>query len=124
MLLIDTCIIYDWLMGELKDQSMVQRIQSEGAYVSAVSVWEMVIKNSLGKMPLPLIPIAESIESQGFQWLAISPYHAQTVLTLGQHHRDPFDRLLIAQSIYESFTIVTYDQVFRHYLDNCVIIAK
>jgi PIN domain nuclease of toxin-antitoxin system len=111
-------------MGELKDQSMVQRIQSEGAYVSAVSVWEMVIKNSLGKMPLPLIPIAESIESQGFQWLAISPYHAQTVLTLGQHHRDPFDRLLIAQSIYESFTIVTYDQVFRHYLDNCVIIAK
>jgi len=51
----------------------------------------MAIKNGLGKMPLPSEHIAEDIEAQGFQWLNITPYHAQTVLELGDHHKDPFD---------------------------------
>jgi len=59
-----------------------------------------------------------------FQWLNISPYHAQTVLELDDHHKDPFDRLLIAQAKYEKLCIVTYDAVFQDYLDNVLFIRK
>lgn len=123
-LLLDTCIVYDWLMGEIKNRPIIERIQAEGALVSAVSVWEMTIKNGLGKMPLPSSNIAKDIEAQGFEWLTITPYHAQNLLELGDHHKDPFDRLLIAQAKYESVCIVTYDGVFQHYLDNVIVIKK
>ncbi|MEI6544453.1 MAG: type II toxin-antitoxin system VapC family toxin [Methylococcales bacterium] len=123
-LLLDTCIVYDWLMGEIKNQPIIERIQNEGAVVSSVSVWEMTIKNGLGKMPLPTLKIAEAIESMGFQWLPITPYHAQSVLELGDYHKDPFDRLLIAQAKYESMTVVTYDAIFQNYLDDVIFIRK
>ena len=123
-LLLDTCIVYDWLMGEIKHRPSIERIQTEGALVSTVSVWEMAIKNSLGKMALPSLRIAEDIEAQGFQWLNITPYHAQTVLELADHHKDPFDRLLIAQAKYEKLSIVTYDAVFQDYLDDVLFIRK
>lgn len=45
-LLLDTCIVYDWLLGEIKDLAMIEQIQTEGAWVSAVSVWEMTIKHA------------------------------------------------------------------------------
>jgi len=123
-LLLDTCIVYDWLMGEIKHRPIIEQIQAEGALVSAVTVWEMAIKNSLGKMTLPSQLIAEDIEAQGFQWLNITPYHAQTVLELGDHHKDPFDRLLIAQAKYEKLRIVTYDSIFQDYLDDVLFIRK
>jgi PIN domain nuclease of toxin-antitoxin system len=123
-LLLDTCIVYDWLMGEIKDRPSIERIQAEGAVVSSVTAWEMAIKNGLGKMPLPSANIAADIEAQGFQWLAISPYHAQGIVGLGDHHRDPFDRLLIAQAKYEALHIVTYDAVFQNYLDNVTVLKK
>lgn len=123
-LLLDTCIIYDWLMGEIKNRPIIERIQTEGAVVSSVSVWEMSIKNGLGKMPLPTLKIAEAIESIGFQWLPISPYHAQNLLQLGDYHKDPFDRLLIAQAKYESMCVVTYDAIFQNYLNDVIFIKK
>jgi len=51
--LLDTCIIYDWMMGTLAHRQTIQLIEQSGAFVSAVSVWEMAIKHGLGKMPLP-----------------------------------------------------------------------
>ncbi|MCX7094789.1 MAG: type II toxin-antitoxin system VapC family toxin [Methylobacter sp.] len=123
-LLLDTCIVYDWLMGEIKHRPIIEQIQAEGALVSTVTVWEMAIKNGLGKMTLPSRHIAEDIAAQGFQWLNITPYHAQTVLELGDHHKDPFDRLLIAQAKYEKLRIVTYDAIFQDYLDEVLFIRK
>ena len=123
-LLLDTGIVYDWLLGEIKDRPIIERIQAEGAWVSAVSVWEMAIKSGLGKLPLPSADIVETIAAQGFQWLPISPFHAQTILTLGDYHKDPFDRLLIAQASYESLNIVTYDSIFQQYLDNVILVKK
>ena len=123
-LLLDTCIVYDWLLGEINDHAIIAQIQVEGAWVSAVSVWEMAIKNALGKLPLPSTAIAETISAQGFQWLPISPYHAQTILSLADHHKDPFDRLLIAQASYESMSLVTYDGIFEAYLDNVILLRK
>lgn len=123
-LLLDTCILYDWLMDEFKDRALIERILNDGAVVSSVSVWEMAIKHGLGKMPLPSTRIAEEIAAQGFQWLNISPYHAQTVFELGDHHKDPFDRMLIAQAKHESLRILTYDSIFQHYLDDVLLIKK
>lgn len=123
-LLLDTCIVYDWLMGEITEPRIIDRIQTEGAIVSAVSVWEMAIKNGLGKMPLPSNDIVEDIAAQGFQWLPIAPYHAQAVLGLGDYHKDPFDRLLIAQAGYEGLCVVTYDKIFQAYLDDVLLIGK
>jgi PIN domain nuclease of toxin-antitoxin system len=84
----------------------------------------MAIKNGLGKMPLPSAQIAEDIEAQGFQWLHITPYHAQSLLELGDYHKDPFDRLLIAQAKHGALCIVTYDTVFQNYLDDVIVIRK
>jgi PIN domain nuclease of toxin-antitoxin system len=123
-LLLDTCIVYDWLMDEIADDVWIKRIQTEGAMVSAVTVWEMAIKNALGKLPLPSTNIAQEIQAQGFSWLNITPFHAQTVLELADYHKDPFDRLLIAQAKYESLQLVTYDAIFRAYLENSVILKK
>ncbi len=123
-LLLDTCIVYDWMMGEIKDRSSTEKIQKEGAIVSAVSVWEMAIKKSLGKMTLPSSHIAKDIEAQGFQWLNITPYRAQTILGLANHHKDPFDRSLIAQAKHETLCTMTYNIIFQDYLDDVVIIKK
>lgn len=123
-LLLDTCIVYDWMMGEFKDRPGIERIQAEGAIVSPVSVWEMAIKHGLGKMFLPSTQITGDIEAQGFQWLNVTSYHAQTILELAIHHKDPFDRLLIAQAKYETLCLVTYDAVFQDYLDDVLIMKK
>lgn len=123
-LLLDTCIVYDWLMGEIRDRPAIERIQSEGAIVSPVSLWEMAIKYGLGKMALPSMKIAEDIEAQGFQWLNITPYHVQTSLELADCHKDPFDRLLIAQAKYENLCLVTYDTIFQGAIENILIIKK
>lgn len=114
-LLLDTCIVYDWMMGALAHPPTIELIQQNGAWVSAVSVWEMAIKNGLGKMPLPSRNIVDDIKAQGFDWLSIMPGHAQAILDLPPHHKDPFDRLLIAQAHCEDLRIVTYDSLFTRY---------
>jgi len=120
--LLDTCIIYDWMMGTLAHQQTIQLIEQSGAFVSAVSVWEMAIKHGLGKMPLPSRNIVQDIKAQGFAWLNITPYHAQAVLELAHHHKDPFDRLLIAQAQCEAMRIVTYDSLFTEYLADTILV--
>ena len=121
-LLLDTCIVYDWLMGEIANQDAVRLIQSSGAVVSAVCVWEMAIKNNLGKMPLPSPQVVDDIGAQGFEWLNITPSHTQAVMTLPDHHKDPFDRLMIAQAQCEEMRIVTYDRLFQDYRPNTYLV--
>jgi PIN domain nuclease of toxin-antitoxin system len=82
--------------------------------VSAVSVWEIAIKRSLGKLEAPE-ELPEVLAGQGFVFLAISPWHAWRVATLPRHHTDPFDRLLIAQALTEGIPIVTGDAAFAPY---------
>ena len=123
-LLLDTCIVYDWLMGEIRDADAIRLIETAGAYVSPVSIWEMAIKHSVGKLALPSTNLADEIAAQGFTWLNVTPHHAQTVLALHGHHRDPFDRLLIAQAKYECMRILTYDAVFQQYLEDAMIVRK
>lgn len=121
-LLLDTCIVYDWLMGQVTDERLIERVQAEGAHVSAVAVWEVAIKAGLGKLPLPTHDVVGSIEAQGFAWLPVLPRHAQAVLGLEAHHRDPFDRLLIAQAGVAGMQVVTYDTIFSAYLPDTWVV--
>lgn len=87
-------------------------------FVSDVSLWEMQIKVQLGKMKLKL-PLEDLIESQRrdneIEILQITTRHILALNNLPFHHKDPFDRLLIAQSLAEDFTIVTTDSEFPAY---------
>ena len=88
-------------------------------FVSAASAWEIAIKNSIGKLQTPN-DLAMQIEAKGFVPLSIDLHHALTVESLPQHHQDPFDRILIAQAIYERLTIVTRDRKFNVYEVNII----
>lgn len=82
--------------------------------VSTTSVWEIAIKRSLGKITAP-DDLPDRIIDDGFQWLPISADHAWRVRRLPLHHRDPFDRLLVAQALAEGLPIVTADRNLERY---------
>lgn len=88
------------------------------AHVSAASLWEVAIKCALGKLKLPA-PYTDifphQLETNGFTVLPIAPAHCAALLALPFHHRDPFDRLLLAQSKAEGLTLVTDDGRFAPY---------
>lgn len=82
--------------------------------VSAVSIAEMAIKQSMGMLTLPVQPL-ELCEAIGFEVMALEPAHAERVGELPLHHRDPFDRLLIAQALCESMTLISADRTMARY---------
>jgi PIN domain nuclease of toxin-antitoxin system len=77
-------------------------------FVSAASVWEIAIKSALGKVQVPE-DLLVAIEETGFTELGITSFHAEKAGYLPLHHRDPFDRMLVAQAQAEGLTIVTKD---------------
>ncbi len=120
-LLLDTHVLL-WLLREPHKVtvSALEQITTAGqdAAVSIVSLWEIAIKVSLDKLQLPkpyheLFP--EAVTASGLSLLPIEPVHLQQVVELPWHHRDPFDRLLIAQAKLEGRTLVTADNQFASY---------
>ncbi len=86
--------------------------------LSAASSWEIAIKYSLGKLSLPSPPakyLPRQIEETGVTPFAIEHSHALRVATLSAHHRDPFDRLIVAQAELEGATVLTADRQFVPY---------
>ena len=122
MLLLDTNIIYRWLMGLPISGPVAKRIRSEGAMVSILSPWEMLIKHQVGKLDLPTLDVASDVVAQGFGLLAIKPEHLLALAELPMLHRDPFDRLLLAQAKAEGMTVVTTDRIFGEYLPNALVV--
>lgn len=78
-------------------------------FFSAVSIWEIAIKRALGKLRAP-VGIAALAEESGFQELVVTSFHAEQAGSLPMHHRDPFDRMLVAQAQAEGLSIVTSDR--------------
>ena len=108
--LLDTHLIYWWMTADTRLGKATQRIIAKSEIVvSAASVWEMVLKNAKGKLPLPRGAITEQLEAQGFVLLPILPRHVEAVRSLTCTHPDPFDRLLIAQARDEKLTLLTRD---------------
>ena len=85
--------------------------------VSTASLWELAIKMSLGKLNTShtLSDVLRSLHSQEIDILPIMPGHTLQVTTLPFHHRDPFDRMIIAQALVERLPVVTYDPAFAEY---------
>jgi PIN domain nuclease of toxin-antitoxin system len=82
--------------------------------VSAVTIWEVAIKRRLGKLEAPG-DLLSQLEGAGIELLPISARHADLVATLPPHHRDPFDRLLVAQATLEGIGLVSDDEALRRY---------
>ena len=83
-------------------------------FVSAVSIWEMAIKRSLGKLRAP-DNLADTVQEAGFAALPITLAHAEQAGMLPPHHRDPFDRMLVAQALAEGLVVVTDDALIPKY---------
>jgi PIN domain nuclease of toxin-antitoxin system len=87
-------------------------------HVSAVSAWEMAIKQSLGKLELSLPAeqwLPKVLRKTGFDSLSVDVASALRVRSLPWHHRDPFDRLLVAQALQSGLTLATHDPYFAPY---------
>jgi len=120
-LLLDTHTLL-WFIAGSPDLSASARNLIEDTsnekFVSIVSIWETAIKVSIGKLTLTapfndLFP--HQLHINGFELLPVKIEHASIVTTLPFHHRDPFDRLLIAQATEDDMTLVSIDDVFDDY---------
>ena len=120
-ILLDTHALLWWLDGDRRLSQRVRRLVADDdtmVLVSAASVWEICTKFRLGKLPGAAAVAADvkgCLDSQGFVSLAITVDHAQRAGSLPGPHRDPFDRVLIAQSQAEDLPLVTVDPVFGLY---------
>jgi PIN domain nuclease of toxin-antitoxin system len=115
--LIDTRVLLWWL-DDSPTLSQAARDTIAGGdntvYVSAATIWEIVIKVALGKLDVPL-GLRDAIADAAFECLDITADHAFSVAELPDHHRDPFDRILIAQCRVEDLTFITRDEHARRY---------
>lgn len=119
-LLIDTHILLWFLEGNkllLKSRRQIIVNPNNDIFVSIASLWEIAIKISVGKLTLakPLADIIKQIAIEDFEILPILPEHTVQISALPFHHRDPFDRMIIAQSKVENLKIMTDDGEFGSY---------
>ena len=117
-LLVDTNVIVWLLLGDRSRVSETARDALEdernSVAVSAATVWEIAIKRSLGKLTIE-DRWARALTGLGFDALPVTAIHAEAVEHLPWHHRDPFDRLLIAQAALEDHTLVSADPQMADY---------
>jgi PIN domain nuclease of toxin-antitoxin system len=116
-LLIDTHALLWWLTDDAALSAPARVAIADPAnepFVSVASLWEIAIKRSLGKLEVP-DDLPDRISEEGFGWLAVDAAHAWHLRDLPMHHRDPFDRLLVAQALAERLPIVTADSQFGAY---------
>ncbi|MDG4826758.1 type II toxin-antitoxin system VapC family toxin [Asanoa sp. WMMD1127] len=115
-LLLDTHVVL-WSLAadpELGEEMLDRLRHDPDIYLSSVSVWEIAIKQSLGKLKGP-VDLAEHACDMGFRDLPIANSHALLAGRLPAHHRDPFDRMLVAQASVEGLTLVTRDPAILRY---------
>jgi PIN domain nuclease of toxin-antitoxin system len=116
-LLLDTHVLLWWLDDNPNIFIKSKEAIADGGntvFVSAATIWEIRIKHALGKLEIP-DNFRKVLEQQAFEMLSISADHAHIIGELPAHHRDPFDRMLIAQALFEGFTLVTRDSRFKRY---------
>ncbi|MFZ1099505.1 MAG: type II toxin-antitoxin system VapC family toxin [Steroidobacteraceae bacterium] len=114
--LLDTHLLL-WALGSPSKLSAASRKQIESAevFVSAASVWEISIKRSLGKLQADPREVVAAIAPAGFALLPITGEHAAKIVELPALHKDPFDRMLIAQATIEPMILLTNDEALRGY---------
>ncbi|MFH1115808.1 MAG: type II toxin-antitoxin system VapC family toxin [Pseudomonadota bacterium] len=116
-LLLDTHALLWWLADDPSLPGTARSLVANSdnlVFPSAAVVWEIRIKQALGKLEIPA-DFHGVLGRQPFTELPISVEHAHAIADLPMHHRDPFDRILVAQAKLERMTIVTRDPVFKKY---------
>jgi PIN domain nuclease of toxin-antitoxin system len=115
-LLLDTHVVLWWLADDpALDDDIKDRLDDEpDVCVSAATIWEVAIKQAIGKLPEPP-ELAEQVRDSGFIPLPVSARHAIAAGRLPMIHRDPFDRILVAQAQCENLTLVTRDRNCQRY---------
>jgi PIN domain nuclease of toxin-antitoxin system len=115
-LLLDTHVVIWALTGARLSKQARTAIQDPDNTVvtSAASLWEMSIKAGLGRLTMPANLLAALVE-QDIGLLAVSGEHALEVRDLPDHHRDPFDRMIVAQARHDGLTVVTRDPDIQQY---------
>ena len=114
-LLLDTHVLIWWDEGRRLAAAARRAIEeADTVYVSAATAWEVSIKMGLGRLR-PSRTVQQAAEESGFLELPVTFGHAERVAALPGHHRDPFDRMLIAQAQVERLILVSRDEVFSRY---------
>lgn len=120
-LLLDTHAFLWFVLGDSRCSSNARNlIEDEGneKWLSPATHWELAIKISLGKYALP-IPFEEfirrAVTDNGLLFLPIQPHHTALLTSMPFHHRDPFDRLMIAQAMAEAMDVISADKVWDAY---------
>ena len=119
--LLDTHAFLWWITDDERLSAPARAAISSGdnlIFVSAATVWEIVVKSRLGRLPIReqiegFIPA--ELEANAFQPLSITVRHALRLESLPDHHRDPFDRILVAQALAEEMPLISGDQAVRAY---------
>lgn len=120
-ILLDTHIFLWFIAGDSKldhfSRGLIEN-PDNGRYLSIASIWEITIKSSLGRLDVPL-PVSalvrEHVWANAIELLAITPEHLDVLHGLPYHHKDPFDRVIIAQAIGEGMTLLAKDGAFGDY---------
>jgi len=115
-LLLDTHVFLWWRANDpsLQEAAISAISDANVVFVSAATAWEAAIKAALGRLELP-DSVESGVEDSGFEKLPITFSHAETAAALPAHHYDPFDRMLVAQTVAERLTLVTHDRKLKTY---------
>jgi PIN domain nuclease of toxin-antitoxin system len=117
-LLLDTNVVLRWLNGDLLPRRVVTQIEkAESLLVSMVTPWELTIKTTRhpGQKLITSTQLSSGLSQMGARLLHVQREHIERLATLPDHHHDPFDRMIIAQSIEEKITCVSSDDRFPLY---------
>ena len=120
-ILLDTQLVLWWLANKRSLSKAARALISDpenAVFVSAVSLWEIWLKESLGKLRLPA-DFEEALAAEAFESLPLRAAQTRQVALLPWHHRDPFDRMLVAQARAENLVLLTADRALAAYGD-CV----
>lgn len=122
--LLDTHILLWALNDDPRLSSKALRLIENAAdvYVSAATFWEMAIKVSMGKLDVDLDEIRDHCLESGFIQLPITSEHAIAVKELEPHHKEPFDRLIVATAISEPMKLLTSDPQVAHYSPLAILV--
>ncbi|MGN6271726.1 MAG: type II toxin-antitoxin system VapC family toxin [Protaetiibacter sp.] len=116
-LLLDTQHFLWWQEANprIAPQTIARIERATQVFVSAMTAVEIAVKVSIGKLRVPDTPFQEAITSAGFTSLPFAVHHAEVLRILPLHHRDPFDRMLVAQAIADGLVLVTSDATLSTY---------